>query len=84
MTYSLVESGLGKDKPYKLWIDSDCCCFTSHSTLLRAHESQHSNDVDDGWALCAVLNSDRCNLIGVSRTYGNDTEEVAYKDLKNV
>ena len=76
-----LESGLGKDKPIKVWLDSDCACFTSKSTLLAATNSMHPNDPDDGWALCAILNSDRCDLVGVSSTYGNDTEKIARDDL---
>lgn len=76
-----LEAGLGKDKPIKVWLDSDCVCFTEMSTLLDSNEKGHENDPDDGWALCAILNSDRCELIGVSSTYGNDTEEIAFRDL---
>ena len=75
-----LSKGLGKDKPIKCWVDSDCTAFDS-----KCHSmSGHPCDVDDAWALLAVLNSPRCDLIGVSSTYGNDAEEYTYADLKRL
>lgn len=74
-----LKAGLGKDKPIKLWLDSDCACFVgNHPNKLMPG---HPTDPDDGWALCAMLNSDRCRLVGVSSTYGNDAEDVTFKNL---
>ena len=75
-----LSQGLGKDKPIKCWVDSDCTAFDS-----KCHSmSGHPCDVDDAWALLAVLNSPRCDLIGVSASYGNDAEEYTHADLKRL
>ena len=75
-----LKQGLGKDKAIKCWVDSDCTSFDS-----KCHSmSGHPCDVDDGWALLAILNSPRCDLIGVSSTYGNDAEHYTYADLKRL
>ena len=41
-------------------------------------------DVDDGWSLLGLLNSPRCDLIGVSSTFGNDYEEYTYQSLSKL
>ena len=45
------------------------------------HTAQKVVDVDDGWSLLGILNSPRCDLIGVSSTFGNDYEEYTYQSL---
>ena len=73
-----LKNGLGKDKPIKCWLDSDCTAFDAKCHSMTGHPC----DVDDAWALMAILNSDRCELVGVSSTFGNDGEKWTYKDLQ--
>ena len=82
---ALLNAGLGKDSPIKMWVDSDCTSFDNVNTKDRNHPHARSFvDVDDGWALCCLINSPRIDLVGISSSFGNDYEYWTYKSLEQL
>ena len=79
----LLNAGLGVNSPVKMWVDSDCTSFDNLSDTSYPH-ARSAVDVDDGWALCGLINSPRINLVGISSSFGNDYEYWTYKSLEQL
>ena len=58
--------------PTKIWVDTDL------SVGMKRHAREGYCDVDDGFAIWQLMNSDKVEIMGISAVFGNTLIERAY------